>query len=687
MRASSRLPSIDQVLVRLIFIRLYLPLLGVGFITLAIVAHIGISHLKSHQNQITDTLAQEVVHHIEQGEHILDALALAVEDLDLEKAKVFIKSTWKTYGYFETIYFLDAQERVMLLMPDDDRYAGIDLSSLPAIRNRNNPVESARPYISIRTGEPTVLLIRSLKQGGQMVGELNLGLFQKKVLSILKKSGKDFVFIADQNGTLLAHPHQELVRQQFNISNLGIFSSHRYDTIRLYNHDGIRVIGSATKIEKNSWLVIAQEPLSTFARSYIAVLPQVVPLSIIIWATLWWVLRNQLRQRVVMPLNALSRQTTKLASGHFDRTDQISLFNQMDTSSKTSPTFYELDSLSQNFDIMSRSLCERNEELRKINEDLELKVEERTIELSTLNNELQNEINVRARAEEELAKNKQEIEAAYIKLKEVQRLEAELHQSQKLESVGRLAAGIAHEINTPIQYISDNIHFLGEILPAIQQFILKHQEILIQEQKEAVDLMKNELEIDFIMEQIPLAVEHSLYGVERVATIVRAMKEFAHPDLQEMTATNLNRSLEATVEIARNEYKYVADVEVDLGEIPPVVCHAGEINQVFLNILVNAAHAIGDVVKGTDQRGKIHIQTRRDGDYVVVSISDTGTGIPLEVHDKIFEPFFTTKEVGRGSGQGLSLSQAIVSKHRGIIDFKTTPGIGTTFIISIPICE
>jgi len=153
-----------------------------------------------------------------------------------------------------------------------------------------------------------------------------------------------------------------------------------------------------------------------------------------------------------------------------------------------------------------------------------------------------------------------------------------------------------------------------------------------------------------------------------------------------MAPIDLNRAIESTLVIARNEYKYVADLEVDLGSLPPVVCHAGDVNQAVLNVVVNAAHAIGDLVQGTDGRGKISVRTRRDGPDAVVEISDTGGGIPESVRGRIFDPFFTTKEVGRGTGQGLAISHSVVvDKHGGQISFDSVIGRGTTFTLRLPI--
>jgi signal transduction histidine kinase len=171
-----------------------------------------------------------------------------------------------------------------------------------------------------------------------------------------------------------------------------------------------------------------------------------------------------------------------------------------------------------------------------------------------------------------------------------------------------------------------------------------------------------------------------------VTTIVRSPKEFAHPAQQEMSAVDLNRIVDNTLTIAAGEYKYVGELQTDFGELPPVLCHPGEIGQAVLNIVVNAAHAIGDAVAGTDRKGLITVRTRQEGAMAVISISDTGTGIPANVQPRIFDPFFTTKEVGRGTGQGLAIASSTVrARHHGELTFETTPGLGTTFYIRIPL--
>jgi signal transduction histidine kinase len=199
------------------------------------------------------------------------------------------------------------------------------------------------------------------------------------------------------------------------------------------------------------------------------------------------------------------------------------------------------------------------------------------------------------------------------------------------------------------------------------------------------DKAEETVDMEYLVAEIPKALEQSLGGVERIATIVRAMKAFAHPGQKEKAAADLNKALVDTLTVARNELKYVADVETDFGDLPPVVCHLADLNQVFLNILVNAAHAIAAVMKVSGVKGRIRVKTRLDGDRVTVSISDTGCGIPEAIRARVFDQFFTTKEVGRGTGQGLALARSIVvEKHGGRIFFEPNPPQGTTFVVSLP---
>ncbi len=275
-------------------------------------------------------------------------------------------------------------------------------------------------------------------------------------------------------------------------------------------------------------------------------------------------------------------------------------------------------------------------------------------------------------------------------------IESQLVQAQKLESIGQLAAGIAHEINTPTQYVGDNIRFLQDAFGGLLRVIDKCTELhkacksggATDNLTVEIDLAEKEADVEYLTEEIPKAIQQSLEGAECIAKIVRAMKEFSHPGTEEKTPIDINKAIESTITVARNEWKYVAEV-VTLFDtsLPLVPCLPGEFNQVVLNIIINAAHAISDVVgKETGVKGIITVITSLSGNWAEVRINDSGTGIPEEIRSKIFDPFFTTKPVGIGTGQGLSIAHAIVAeKHGGTITFETEAGRGTTFIIRIPI--
>jgi signal transduction histidine kinase len=294
----------------------------------------------------------------------------------------------------------------------------------------------------------------------------------------------------------------------------------------------------------------------------------------------------------------------------------------------------------------------------------------------------------------EIVPNSKIFRGLMLDITEMRRLGREQAAAQKLESVGRLAAGVAHEINTPVQFVSDNVQFVRTSMTDLSSVIGAYRRL-----RRAVDSgddiaaagrlaaeAEKKADLDYILENVPLAVESSIDGLGRIATIVRSMKEFAHPDQAQKTFADLNHAIRSTLVIAHNEYKYVADIDTQFGDLPLVQCHLGEINQVILNLLVNASHAIADATKEGSGRGKLTVSTRLDGDAVEISIADTGTGIPEEIRDRIFDPFFTTKEVGKGTGQGLALAHsAIVVKHGGTLRFETECGKGTTFFIRLPV--
>ncbi|HEX5047485.1 MAG TPA: ATP-binding protein [Gammaproteobacteria bacterium] len=296
-------------------------------------------------------------------------------------------------------------------------------------------------------------------------------------------------------------------------------------------------------------------------------------------------------------------------------------------------------------------------------DELESLVDRKTRRLEQANEQLRNEAAARSRAE------------------------AELRLAQKLESVGQLAAGLAHEINTPMQYILDNVTFLRDAYGDLKTLLDAYRKAVAAidgEQTLAAEIrgVERAVKLEQLAEDLQRAFQETFDGVRRVTEIVVSMKEFALVDENDKTLHDLNKIIRNTLTVARNEYKYVAEVNTELGELPPVSCHGGDVGQVLLALVVNAAQAIA--ATGRRELGRIAITSRADGDGVLISVRDNGVGIAAEIRDRIFDPFFTTKEVGRGRGQGLTIARAVVDKHRGSLTFDTRAGEGTTFYLRLP---
>jgi two-component system NtrC family sensor kinase len=297
--------------------------------------------------------------------------------------------------------------------------------------------------------------------------------------------------------------------------------------------------------------------------------------------------------------------------------------------------------------------------------DLQAEVKRRTLELVRTTEELKKESAAR------------------------ERIETELRLAQKLESVGLVAAGIAHEISTPVQFVGESVELLRHAFFGLHQVNTRFRSLLegvgTEEIKRAMAEADKAQHLPVIERDIGEALDGMLEGTSRISTIVRAMKEFMHPVRRDKAPADLNHALLNTLTVARSEYKYVARCETELSpDLPFVLCHIGDLNQVFLNLIVNAAQAIAEVVSKTHHPGLIKVRTVREGDEVLVEVSDTGPGIAADAQPRVFEPFFTTKS--KGTGQGLAIARAIVvDRHQGQIDFETASGRGTTFRVRLPL--
>jgi two-component system, NtrC family, sensor kinase len=319
--------------------------------------------------------------------------------------------------------------------------------------------------------------------------------------------------------------------------------------------------------------------------------------------------------------------------------------------------------------FMSRDITEkyrRNEEVKRLNQKLKLLSSELIQKNSKLENALDN----------------------------LERTQAQMLQSEKMASIGQLAAGVAHEINNPTGFVSSNLKTLGDYLEDMMRLYTDYQEMkkaleelpdgqLPEKQialLEKVVATEEDIDIDFIREDSEGLIDECREGTERIKKIVEDLKHFAHPGEEKMKATDINAGLESTLNVVNNELKYKATIVKEFGDLPLVQAYPQQLNQVFMNILVNAAQSI-------EKSGEIKIVTTSDGDKVVVRISDTGCGIAAENLNKIFDPFFTTKDVGKGTGLGMNIAYNIINKHQGRIRAESQVGEGTTFIIELPCQE
>ncbi|KVV41451.1 histidine kinase [Burkholderia territorii] len=330
--------------------------------------------------------------------------------------------------------------------------------------------------------------------------------------------------------------------------------------------------------------------------------------------------------------------------------------------------------------------------LRGMTDTLERLVRLRTAELETALRRYEQTTAMLQRTRENMATEIDERRAAQSRLeqekdeqrrllRELEQTHVQLLQSEKLASIGQLAAGVAHEINNPIGFISANLNTLRTWVRSLLDVIAAHDAALTQLEpatRDALTAMRGAADLDYVRDEIVTLIDESIDGALRVRRIVQDLRDFSRPGSGEWSVVDIHAGLESTLNVVHNELKYKADIVREYGDVPQVECLPSQLNQVFMNLLVNAAHAI-------PVRGVITIRTSSDGEQVSIAISDTGTGMAPDVVRRIFDPFFTTKPVGQGTGLGLSVSHGIVERHRGVIDVTSEPGRGTTFRVRLPI--
>lgn len=347
---------------------------------------------------------------------------------------------------------------------------------------------------------------------------------------------------------------------------------------------------------------------------------------------------------------------------------------------------------SSEFADLRRELAARDKTIQVLIARVEGQLAKRESPMAVLEQNISLEQRVQRRTRE-LEQSHESLSRTLLELKLAQ---GQLLESNKLEAIGQLAAGVAHEINTPVQYVADNTLFLKDAFESLLAELAETARDTVETgDVSAADRRTDQAQppsakLDWIRTQIPRAIEQSLEGLERITSIVRAMKEFSHPSQVEMQLIDLHEAIKTTITVARHEWKYVAEVETEFArDLPNVPCLRNEFNQVMLNLIVNAAHAIAERTRdGADGKGTISIATELIGGEVEVRIRDNGAGIPEEVGSRVYDPFFTTKPVGKGTGQGLSIARSvIVTRHNGSMRFETVLGEGTCFFVRLPLAS
>lgn len=727
-------PYLRQVFLRLILFRLFLPLLAVGLLANVGIGYLGEQNLVKQQNQVIQSVAHIIDYHLDHGGRILDAVARVAETSDGKNLSTFMESTWKAYGYFETIYCLDEYNKIKLITPADPRYIGLDMSNLPDFKKNENKkkLTISRPFISLRTGEPTVYLVRPLSNGGCIIGELNLGLFQQEITNITSRSSKDFVFIMDQTGTLLAHPFPDLVKQQINLSNLKIFGNILAGKDNaFYMDNGRRVIGSAARVEKTGWIVVDQVPLSVFLNSYAWTVGLSLLVSLIIWITLLWNLRKQLQRHVITPLEHLNRETNALTAGDFNKSNSF----------YSSPTaFAELNKLAEDFQCMSTNLQVRETALLESEERYRGLFDRVPIGLfrTTLTGQIL-DINPTVMFmlgypdREELLKvnitnllytasfsmdNRQE-QSMIEDIWNQSSFETQLRCYDRTIIWVQINSNIVYDPKNEVQYLEGSMQDITE-RKHTENKIKEQQELLLKsekEQREALEkalIMKDEF-ISLISHEFktPLNVIYSALQLiesvyfnqisDRVKELVGNIKQNTFRQLRlannllDVTRLNsgqfklneknidivfLTKVITQSVELYANQKNITISFNSHI-ESKIISIDDEKYERIILNILSNA-------MKFTKNGGIINVtlNENRKSNLVKVRITDTGIGIPKDKQKLIFERFgqvdSNLSRQAEGTGIGLSLVKLLVNILGGTIDVESELDVGSTFIIVLP---
>lgn len=733
MKKEKDYPYLRQIFLRMLLYRLYIPLIFLGAIVITGVGYLGVQSFKSHQSQVAESMSHIVDYHLDHGGRILEAVAKVAETSEKTELFVFMKSAWEAYGYFETIYYLDKDNKIDLMTPYVPRYEGIDMSNLPDFQKQGNSksIIISRPFISLRTGYPTVYLIRHLSQGGAVVGELDLGLFQKEITNVKKTLGEEFVFIMDQTGMILAHPNLDLVKQQENMSNLDIFNSALHgESSDIYSYNGDTVIGSAVRLDRTGWIVVDQISLSGLGEYYIWALAAAFLISLIIWLALVLSLSKQLQRYVISPLEQLTLRTNALTIGDFSETDL----------SPSIPTsFVELNKLMVDFKLMTNNLQLRETALRESENRHRGLVNRMPVGIfrATINGQI---LSVNPMLEHVLGypNSKQLLKVNIINFLYESYIDSgqDEFSTESILNLKDFETKI-HCYDGEVRWVQVDSHIVtnleeqGGVFEGIIQDITERkktefkvkeqQELLIKAEREKREvlekslIMKDEF-ISLISHEFktPLNVIYSAIQLiecvyfnkipNRVQELIGNIKQNTFRQLRlannllditrinsgeiKLNAKNidivfLSKAIVDSVKL----YADQKDIKVSFKsnvQSEFISLDEEKYERIILNILSNA-------MKFTNNGGKITVllSINKELNLFEIKISDTGIGIPKDKQELIFERFgqvdSNLSRQAEGTGIGLSIVKSLAGILGGTVEVESQEGIGSAFKITLPI--
>lgn len=645
MKLIKTFPNIREVLLKQLFFRLFLPQLIIGIIVIIILGILGMESVGKQQKEVAGSVVRMMNFHIEHGEKIINSLAIIAESTENSALHVILNSSWKAYGYFETIYFLDKNKKIKLIEPHNSRYSGLDMSNIPIFDSvSRNRIFISKPLVSVRTGEPIIYIVKMLNNGTYLVGELNLSLFQTEIMDIYNRNNENFIYVLDQGGNLLAHPNLELVKEQKNLSNLKIFNVKKNKKFQIYRYNRKIVFGNTQVVKMTGWIVVDQIKITDFWQQFFQLLLTIMIFAAFLWVFSWSKIKKRLNSDIVSPLEQIIVQTHSIKEGDYLSLDKLG---------NTVPVILEFNELIKSFSEMSKTLNKRETSLIEANEEMESRVHLRTSELSSTNEKLKE---------------------MYNNLKETQ---MQLIQSEKMAGLGTLVAGVAHELNNPTNYIFLSSHTLEKNLEEFQKKLISFTE---DNDVETIEFFNSEF-VGF-----ENSMKYILEGSMKIKMIVNDLRAFSRLDEAEKKETPVNEILDSAVRITSMQYGKKVKFITHISSFYSVSCYPSQLSQVFLNILVNACHAIikkNETVSET-AKGIIDLSIKENESELFFVFKDNGCGMSEEVKNKIFEPFFTTKPVGLGTGLGMSISYGIIEKHNGRIEVVSEEGIGSTITVIIP---